>query len=82
MTNPPDEAAMQPRWGIILADGGTNVGLYTDEETAKNFVDKYYRYWRNVRISELMERAEHEREMAAMREENAKLRDALGLCPF
>ncbi len=80
MTNPtnlPAEAAMQPRWAIVLRNGKTSQGLYHHEKTAKAYADAYYSEHVGPRISELMERAEHERQMAVKDKEIERLqRDA------
>lgn len=72
-TNPPAEAAMQPVWAVVTNDDGVVFSRSHDEAHLRNL------WVANVvankfRISELMERAEHDRKMAAKDEEIEKLR--------
>jgi hypothetical protein len=69
-TNPPAEAAMQPVWAYINNDKG-----FAINEIYKG--PPKFALQPGWRISELMERAEHERQMAAKDAEITRMRKAL-----
>lgn len=69
-TNSPAESAMQPVWAKLNKQGKwlTFYGATADENVANMWRDDLKNHKAGF-VSELMERAEHDRQMAALREE-------------
>jgi hypothetical protein len=73
-TNPPAETAMQPVWvNIRNSDGAPDYTVFYNEQTSKDCI--WARKISGWRSSELMERADHDRKIAAKDVEIEKLRE-------